>query len=110
MTDMIKILLASVSVLFGACTDSTSTSDPDETSIKAAIENTLKNSDRVTDVETFLKTNGFEYSLDAKIEEIQAIKRDVGKANVVSKSVSVKFSFHDEKITGYTTRVIWTGP
>jgi PBP1b-binding outer membrane lipoprotein LpoB len=110
MAEITKIPLATLAIFFCACTASTSSGDPDETSVKTAIENTLKKSDRVADVEIFLKTNGFEYSVYAKSEEIEAIKRDVRKQNVVSKNVSVKFTLHDGKITGFSTRVIWTGP
>ena len=105
------MLLASVSILLGACDASAPAGgDPDENAVKSAIESALKKSDRIVDIEVFLKANGFEYSILAESGEIVSIKRNVRKMNVVSKSMSAKFTFHDGKITGFSTEVTRTGP
>jgi hypothetical protein len=105
-----KFIISLIPIFAVACSTSSATGDADENAVKQSIGDALKKSSSVSDMEAFLHKNGFEYSTDTNAKEIHAIKRNVRKQNVTSKSISVKFTFQDGKITYFSTEVLFTGP
>ncbi len=63
-------------------------------------------------VETYLAHKKIEYSeYDENGKKIQAMIKDVKSDFLVSKSIHIVFSFdRDEKLTGFSTENIFTGP
>ena len=84
--------------------------DPDEARLKKDIEAQLPRGSDVPKIESFLKANGFEYSVGSPTGTIHAIRRNVAKRGMVSKSVRVEFSTTDGKLDSYKTDVVYTGP